>query len=231
MLAIHDLLQGADPRHDQVDTQDETPARIRSEQTQRANNARQRRLARDLAAAVSDDAFVLHYQPRIALRRGAWTGAEALLRWPHKRRGLLQPAEFLDLAERTGHLMEIGAWVLRTACADAKTCGLAGVSVNISSRQLVEGMLLNQIAEALEVSGLDPDQLEIEITETILTDAGIETLLTLSAIRDLGVGIALDDFGTGFASLAMLKRLPLTAMKLDNSLIRDVPFDHEDAAI
>jgi EAL domain-containing protein (putative c-di-GMP-specific phosphodiesterase class I) len=127
--------------------------------------------------------------------------------------------------------MRIGAWVLSTACQHARTCGLASVSVNISSRQLVEGMLLNQIAEALDVSGLDPDRLEIEIAETILTDAGIETLLTLSAIRDLGVGIALDDFGTGFASLAMLKRLPLTAMKLDSSLIRDIPFDQEDAAI
>jgi EAL domain-containing protein (putative c-di-GMP-specific phosphodiesterase class I) len=212
-------------------TDDATPSRFRLESDRRSRNAQQRRLARDLAAAVEEEAFVLHYQPRLSLSRGGWTGAEALIRWPHRRSGMVQPNSFIPLAERTGHITPMGGWVLRTACAEAKRWGHYKVSVNVSARQLSDGALLQQVAEALENSDLAPEQLEIELTETMLVDCGLETLLTLSAIRDLGVGIALDDFGTGFASLAMLKRLPLTVMKLDRSLVRDLPGDREDAAI
>ena len=103
--------------------------------------------------------------------------------------------------------------------------------MNVSARQLQDGVLLAQVAQALHHSGLSPDRLELELTESLLVDAGEETFFTLSALRDLGVGLALDDFGTGFASLAMLKRLPLTVMKLDRSLVREVPHDREDTAI
>jgi EAL domain-containing protein (putative c-di-GMP-specific phosphodiesterase class I) len=205
--------------------------RFGTDPERRARNAQHRRMARDLAAAVADEAFVLHYQPRLALGGGGWTGAEALIRWPHRRNGLVPPGSFIPLAERTGQITPIGGWVLRAACAEATRWGSLNVSVNVSARQLADGALLRQVAEALETSGLEPDRLEIELTESMLVDCGLETLLTLSAIRDLGVGIALDDFGTGFASLAMLKRLPLTVMKLDRSMVRDLPGDREDAAI
>jgi len=201
------------------------------ERDRRAASARRRRLASDLTRAVAEESFVLHYHPRVALADGTWTGAEALIRWPHRRRGLVPPKAFLSLAERTGQINPIGGWVLRTACAQACSRDLASVSVNVSARQLADGVLLDQVAEAIEVSGLEPERLELELTESTLVDIGVETLLTLSAVRDLGVGIALDDFGTGFASLATLKRLPLTAMKLDGSLVRDLPGEREDAAI
>ena len=235
MLARLDLPDGdalgASRRDDAQAPGAPLPARFRPKPDQRAHTAQQRRMARDLAASVAKDAFVLHYQPRLALARGDWTGAEALIRWPHRRNGLVPPASFIPIAERTGLITPIGGWVLATACAEAKRWGHRTVSVNVSALQLANGALLGQVAEALESSQLEPDRLELELTESMLVDVGIETLLTLSAIRDLGVGIALDDFGTGFASLAMLKRLPLTVMKLDRSLVRDLPADREDAAI
>jgi EAL domain-containing protein (putative c-di-GMP-specific phosphodiesterase class I) len=220
-----------EPRDDAVPCPPEPESEPGMDRDRRAASARQRRLASDLTRAVAGEAFVLHYHPRVALADGAWTGAEALIRWPHRRKGLVPPDAFLPLAERMGQISRIGGWVLRTACAQARGGEMASVSVNVSARQLADGVLLDQVAEALEFSGLDPERLELEFTETTLVEFGFETLLTLSAIRDLGVGLALDDFGTGFASLAMLKRLPLTAMKLDGSLVRDLPGEREDAAI
>jgi EAL domain-containing protein (putative c-di-GMP-specific phosphodiesterase class I) len=142
------------------------------------------------------------------------------------------PTAFIPAAEQSGLITPIGGWVLRAAAAEAASWPERMiVSVNVSARQIEDGALLGQVAAALEESRLDPEQLEIELTESMLLDPGEETLLALSAIRDLGVGIALDDYGTGFASLAMLKRVPLTVMKLDRSLVRDVPHDREDKAI
>ncbi len=198
----------------------------------RSEATNRRRLTRDLAAAAKREEFVLYYQPRLSLLTGALVGAEALIRWPHSKRGLISPASFIPLAESTGLITPIGGWVLRTACLEALSWPTeTTVSVNVSARQLADGALLQQVADALLVSDLPPERLEIELTESLLVDVSLETLLTLSAIRDLGVGIALDDFGTGFASLAMLKRLPLTVMKLDRSMVRDLPQDREDAAI
>lgn len=192
----------------------------------------QRRLRRDLVDATGRFAFVLHFQPRVSLGSGRPTGAEALIRWPHRRRGTVSPREFIPLAEATGLAVPIGGWVLETACAEAVTWpDTAVLSVNVSAGQLADDVLLGQVAAALELSALPAERLELELTERTLIDMGTETLLTLSAIRDLGVGLALDDFGTGFASLALLKRLPLTAMKLDRTLVRALPGDREDAAI
>ncbi len=206
--------------------------RFRLEPDGRAEAAQRRRLQRDLEEATRENAFVLHYQPRLSLATGETAGAEALIRWPHGKRGLVPPAAFIPLAERTGLITAIGGWVIRTACAAAVHWPPDWtVSVNVSARQLDDNALLQQVATALAESGLPPDRLELELTESMLVDVSLDTLLTLSAIRDLGVGIALDDFGTGFASLAMLKRLPLTVMKLDRSLVRDLPGDREDAAI
>jgi EAL domain-containing protein (putative c-di-GMP-specific phosphodiesterase class I) len=156
-----------------------------------------------------------------------------LIRWSHRRRSLVSPGFFIPMAEQNGLIVPIGAFVLRTACAEAMRWSdqEAVVSVNVSARQLADKALLGQVAAALEQSGLRPERLELELTESMLLHVDSDTLFALSALRDLGIGLALDDFGTGFASLGMLRRLPLTAMKLDRSLIRDLPNDREDVAI
>jgi EAL domain-containing protein (putative c-di-GMP-specific phosphodiesterase class I) len=208
------------------------PSRFMAEPSRRAEAAARRRLEQDLRQAVARGELVLHYQPRLALGSGAITSAEALLRWPHRRRGMVPPNVFIPVAEQSDLIVAIGGYVLETACREALTWPVgASVSVNVSARQLEGAALLEQVARALEVSGLPPERLELELTESMLVEGSVETLLLLSAIRDLGVGLALDDFGTGYASLSMLKRLPLTVMKLDRSLVRDLPGDREDAAI
>ncbi len=193
--------------------------------------AQRRRLRAELEAATQAGAFSLHYQQRLCLRSGTPNGAEALMRWPHRRRGMVPPAAFIAAAEEGGQINRLGGWALHAACAEAALWERGVVSVNVSARQLAGGVLLAQIADALELSGLPPERLEIELTESLLVEVDTDTLLTLSAIRDAGVGLALDDFGTGYASLSMLKRLPLTVMKLDRSLVRDLPAEREDATI
>lgn len=207
------------------------PSRFRLAPDRRAEATERRRLRQELDAATAASGFVLHYQPRLSLASGRPSGAEALLRWPHRKRGLIPPAAFIPVAEEYGQITAIGGWALTAACVEAQGWPAGVVSVNVSARQLLEGALLSQVAAALDASRLAPERLELELTETMLVEVSVDTLLTLSAIRDLGVGLALDDFGTGFASLAMLKRLPLTVMKLDRSLIRELPDDREDAAI
>jgi EAL domain-containing protein (putative c-di-GMP-specific phosphodiesterase class I) len=192
-----------------------------------------RRMEQDLRQAVAQDAFTMHYQPRVCCRSGRIVGAEALIRWTHRRRGLVSPAYFIPLAEQNGLIVKIGAFGLRTACKEAMSWANPDtvVSVNVSPRQLTDRALLTQVAAGLEESGLKPERLELELTESMLLHVDSDTLFALSALRDLGVGLALDDFGTGYASLGMLRRLPLTAMKIDRSLVRDLPDDREDVAI
>lgn len=190
-----------------------------------------KRMEQDLRQAVRQDNFSLLYQPRYCLRTGVAVGCEALIRWPHRRRGLVSPAAFIPLAEQSGLITPIGGFALRAACAEAAGWARGVVSVNVSARQLADQALLGQVAAALEESGLAPERLELELTESMLLDVDTDALLCLSALRDRGVGLALDDFGTGYASLGMLKRLPLSAMKLDRSLIRELPDEKEDVAI
>lgn len=190
-----------------------------------------RRLERELRAATAAGNFLLHFQPRLSLSSGRIESNEALIRWPNRKRGLVPPNAFIPIAERSELINVIGAWVLMEACLEAVNWRGHRLSVNVSARQLQSGVLPVQLAMALERSGLSADRLELELTESMLVDSSADTLLALSAIRDLGVGLALDDFGTGFASLSMLKRLPLTVMKLDRSLVRELPANREDAAI
>lgn len=190
-----------------------------------------RRLHAEMRAALASRAFVLHYQPRLDLPTGAVLGCEALLRWPGRASGVLPPSTFIPVAERTGLINQLGAWALIEACAEASRWAGARVSVNVSRRQLQSGVLPAQLAEALDRSGLPPERLELELAEPALTGGGTDTLLALSAIRDLGVGLALDNFGAAGASLSMLKRLPLTTLKLDRSLVRELPGNREEAAI
>lgn len=219
--------------------------RQRATDEARAEASERRQVEQDLRQAVSQESLTLHYQPRVNLRSGTSmgtpmgtpmgtiTGAEALIRWPHRRRGMIAPAFFIPLAEQSGLITRIGAFVLRAACAEAMLWPDPGliISVNVSARQLSEQVLLGQVAAALEISGLPAERLELELSESMLLHVDTDTLLCLAVLRDLGIGLALDDFGTGYASLGMLKRLPLTVMKLDRSLVRDLPDDREDVAI
>ncbi len=208
------------------------PARFRAPIQPRAEAARLRRLRRDLATAVEQQELVLHFQARLSLATGARTDLEALLRWPHPRRGMLPAAAFMPLAEESGQINAVGGWVLLAACQEAVQWPEPWVvSVNVSARQIADRALLGQVAAALDASGLNPERLELELAETTLLGIDVDTLLSLSAIRDLGAGIGLGDFGASIASLSMLKRLPLTKIKLDRSLVRDLPFDRDDVAI
>ncbi len=234
------MLQYADQTVGMIDEVEVASARRRGSAPVEAKSdiSERRRMEQDIRHALNENGLLLHYQPRFCLRSGSLLGAEALVRWSHRKRGLISAGSFIPLAERSGVINEVGAWVLMTACREAAgwSVSVGGdtpphVSVNISARQMMDHTLLEQVAAALDESGLPPDRLELEITEPVLLDDDLETLLILAALRDLGVGLSLDDFGTGAASLFTLKRLPLTAMKLDRSLVRDLPRDAEDCAI
>jgi EAL domain-containing protein (putative c-di-GMP-specific phosphodiesterase class I) len=202
-------------------------------QEARAEALDRRRLLQDLKQATLNGGFVLHYQPRVALATRRINGAEAVIRWPHRKRGLISPDRFIPLAEQTGMIGPIGAWALRAGCAEA--AGWADpdltLSINVSPRQLQDHAFLSHVALAVQASDLAPERIELELTESTLLAVDDDTLFMLSALRDMGVGLALDDFGIGYASLAMLRRLPLTTLKIDRSLVRDLPDNREDAAI
>jgi EAL domain-containing protein (putative c-di-GMP-specific phosphodiesterase class I) len=198
----------------------------------RAEAADRRRMERELAAATREGRLALHYQPRQMLEGGRPTGAEALIRWPHRKRGLIAQGMFLPVAERSGQVVEIGAWALATACRDAAMWpGNSSVAVNIAACHLAAPSFLGHVAAALETSGLPPERLELGIGENVLQEVDSDAFFALAAVRDLGVGLAVDDFGVGVGSLTMLKRLPLTMLRLDRALIRDLPADREAAAI
>jgi diguanylate cyclase (GGDEF)-like protein len=180
-------------------------------------------LEMDLRSAVERNEFFLAYQPTIALSDMSTTGVEALIRWNHPVRGVVLPDEFIPLAEETGLISEIGKWVLERACAQGaawREAGYAiGMAVNVSARQLDSDQLIADVEGALSDSGLAPEALTIEITETTLMRNVEETARRLAAVKRLGVRIAIDDFGTGYSSLAHLQRFPVDALKIDRSFI------------
>ncbi len=188
-----------------------------------------------LRRALERGQFELHYQPIVDVDTGRAVAAEALVRWRHPQRGLIAPGEFVGLLEETGLIEPVGAWILRTACCEAKAwTGVAGtcsVGVNISGRQLVAPAFLDTVLDALRQSGLAAERLVVEVTETFLMhtiDVAVETLKALSA---QGVRIAIDDFGIGYSSLSYLKRLPIDVLKIDQSFVRDLVSDPNDASI
>ncbi|WP_337997078.1 putative bifunctional diguanylate cyclase/phosphodiesterase [Oleispirillum naphthae] len=189
---------------------------------------------RDLRSALARSEFEVFYQPQIDVLDGSICGAEALVRWRHPERGLLCPGEFLDVAEDTGLIEQLGLWVLEAACADAAggglDCGtpLFRVAVNLSARQLRASGLVDAVRGALDRSGLPPERLELEITESTLIADIDSSMQTLEEIAALGVDIVLDDFGTGYSSLSYLKRLPISTLKVDKSFLSQVPEGEKD---
>lgn len=192
-----------------------------------------RQLVTDLRGAIGRGEMTIHYQPRIFLGDGRLAGAEALLRWQHPRHGAIPPHTFIPLAEASDLILRLGGWVLRQATLEAARWPAAAgtVSVNVSARQVETGLLSAQVAAALAASGLPPGRLELELTESLAVEDRPETRDLLLALRGEGISLSLDDFGTGYGSLARLRQLPFTALKLDRSFLRNVPGDREDEAI
>jgi len=185
-----------------------------------------------LRNAVCAQQFELHYQPLIALPAGRLTGFEALIRWRHPETGLVPPNDFLPLAEKLGLMGRIGEWVIREACRTAATWSESlSVSVNISPAQFKDGRLVETLKSALAESGLAPERLELEVTETVLLPASGDAPAQLAAIRALGCHIAMDDFGTGYSSLTQLRSFPFDRLKVDRSFVRDLPESAQSLAI
>jgi diguanylate cyclase (GGDEF)-like protein/PAS domain S-box-containing protein len=193
-------------------------------------------LLADLKRALLNGEFELHYQPQVDSRRVV-TGCEALLRWRHPQRGMVSPGEFIPLAESSGLIVELGYWVLQTACtqlaawARAPQTAELKVAVNVSIRQFLDPRFVQLVAEALYESGANPRNLKLEITESFMVEKVDETIAKMTAVKALGVTFSMDDFGTGYSSLSQLKRLPLDQLKIDQSFVRDVLTGEKDASI
>lgn len=189
-----------------------------------------------LRKALDNDQLVLHYQPQIDLNSGELIGMEALLRWMHPQQGLVSPGDFIPLAEETGVILPIGEWVLKTACLQNKAWQEQGfppvrMSVNISAKQFRQADLVDVIDRILEETGLDPQWLELEITESVIMEDFGEVIMTLTDLKVRGMHLAIDDFGTGYSSLAYLKRFPISKLKIDQGFVQDITKDANDASI
>jgi diguanylate cyclase (GGDEF)-like protein/PAS domain S-box-containing protein len=189
-----------------------------------------------LRNALARGEFLLHYQPQVDLKTGRTVGVETLIRWRHPEFGMILPAEFIALTEETGLIVPIGAWVLRAACVQNRAWQSAGldklrVAVNLSGIQFAQPDIVDTVAAALAESGLDPACLEIEITEGAAMHDVERTVTTLHQLKSLGVQLSVDDFGTGYSSLAYLKRFPIDVLKIDQSFVRDIATNPDDAMI
>jgi diguanylate cyclase (GGDEF)-like protein/PAS domain S-box-containing protein len=206
--------------------------------TQRMNLAAIERMVLEngLRAALEREEFVLHYQPQIELETGTLIGAEALIRWQHPERGLLQPARFIPLAEESDLIVAMGDWVTREACRQNAAWQHAGlpalpVSVNLSARQLLNRSLTKTVQDILRETGLAPRYLELELTESMLMDNAGTPTNVIAELADHGVTFAIDDFGTGYSNLGYLRRFPIHRLKLDQSFVRGITSHQGDAAI
>ncbi|WP_164984966.1 bifunctional diguanylate cyclase/phosphodiesterase [Ammoniphilus sp. CFH 90114] len=199
-------------------------------------NSKRLQLESGLRRALDKKEFKVYYQPKVDIRTGEWIATEALLRWNHTKLGAIPPDQFIPLAEETGLIVPIGEWVIREACKQNKKWqdegyGPLTVCVNISTRQFLQDRLLRVIESALEESGLPPQYLNLEITESVAMTDVDRCIEKLNQLRSLGVRLSLDDFGTGFSSLSYLKRFPIDILKIDQSFIQDMLRDTQDAAI
>lgn len=186
--------------------------------------------------ALERNEFEIFYQPKVNLKTGKLTGAEALIRWLHPQDGRISPAEFLPLAEKTGFIVEIDQWVLRTVCQQVKTWQTEGfsavqVAVNLSGRQFNQPGITERIVEILKQTQLEPHLLEIELTESTLVKNVTAAIATLNDLKQLGIQVAIDDFGTGYSSLGYLKQFPFTTLKIDRCFVSNVTADSTSSAI
>ena len=193
-------------------------------------------LENDLRKALDRNEFLLYYQPTVDVRTAAIIGAEALVRWKHPEKGMISPAEFIPLAEETGLIVPIGEWVLRTACIQNKAWQDAGnkplrMSVNLSSRQFDQEGLIEVVSNALHDSGVDPRNLELEITESTIMKNPEKAATTLQKLKDMGICLSIYDFGTGYSSLGNLRIFPLDTLKIDRSFVMNITTNSDDAAI
>ena len=193
-------------------------------------------LERDLRAALAGGGLALHFQPQVSAETGRITGFEALARWRHPDRGWVPPALFIPIAEESGLIGRLGAWVIERACSELAAWRAAGirdvrVAVNLSAHQLRSVNFVDEVRSTLQTYALGADDLEIEVTESAAMADPEQAIERLRALRDLGVQIAIDDFGTGYSSLAYLKQLPIHVLKIDRAFVRDIETDPNDAAI
>jgi diguanylate cyclase len=192
-----------------------------------ARAAKHLSLEADLRKALDRQEFTLHYQPRLALNDLRVEAVEALLRWSHPQRGFVPPDEFIPLAEQTGLIVEIGDWVLREACAQARRWRDAGaphwqVAVNVSGVQFRDGSLVRRVSSAIDAAGIDSREIELEFTEGALIEYSSAVSKAVKSLKSLGVATALDDFGTGYSSMSYLRHFPIDTLKIDRSFVRDI---------
>jgi EAL domain-containing protein (putative c-di-GMP-specific phosphodiesterase class I) len=193
-------------------------------------------LESNLRRAIERDELVLLYQPKVGIRDGQVTGVEALVRWHHPTQGVINPGEFMPVAEDTGLVPAIGQWVLREACRQLAVWREQGlpllrVAVNLSHRQFTQESLIQVVREALHITSVDPSRLELELTEAMVMRNPERAEKVLAQLKELGVRLVVDDFGTGLSSLKFLNRLPLDSVKIDRSLILDLPRNRDAAAL
>lgn len=189
-----------------------------------------------LRGALANQEFRLVYQPRVDLMSGKFTGMEALLRWHHPNQGVISPARFIPIAEQGGLIIDIGAWVLSTACAQGKAWldqgyDIGRIAVNVAGPQIQDPGFIQQVESILKASGFPTGHLELEVTESFVMRRTEDCIQQLTTLRALGIEIAIDDFGTGYSSLSYLKQLPIDNLKIDQSFVRDIPNDPNDMAI
>jgi diguanylate cyclase (GGDEF)-like protein len=189
-----------------------------------------------LRRALERQEFALHYQPKIDLRTGAITGAEALIRWTHPTRGMVPPVQFIPVAEECGLILPISNWVLREACKQARAWVDAGLpmtnmAVNISAMEFRDDNFVDRVFAILEETGLDPGSLELELTESVLMKRVESAASVLQALRARGVQLAVDDFGTGYSSLSYLRKFPVDALKIDQSFVRQITTSPDETSI
>lgn len=204
--------------------------KMNEESTERLN------LETDLRRALEKDQLLLFYQPIVEAASRKMVGAEALVRWQHAERGLVSPDQFIFLAEETGLVVSIGEWILCTACKHAKQFQESGfphinIAVNVSPEQIWSGLLIESVKKALDQSGLEPQYLDLEMTEGVCMDNSARTVETLNQLNRMGVRISIDDFGTGYSSLSYLKRYPFHKLKIDRAFVSDLPSDPDDVAL
>ncbi len=206
--------------------------------TDRLSTAVQRRveIESSLRRALGSDEFQLHYQAKVDLDSRRITGAEALLRWESPELGMVPPDEFVPVAEDAGLIVPIGEWVLYTACRQAQAWTEAGadpiqVGVNLSARQFLQGDLTEWVLHSLDSTGLDPERLDLELTESMLVENPDQTIRTLQVLKSCGVTVSMDDFGTGYSSLSYLTRFPLDSLKVDRAFVTNLPDDRDAVAI